>query len=147
MASTATALAEALAADLSMAFAPEFTAQRVYSPEVELAEAEGLKVYVLAAGATRRRAAFDTEETTYTMNVLVRQKLERYTDPEDADDLVALLEDIADRLVGRTLSDGEYAYTCASAVVGTDSGIIDLDLWREQGIFHGVVASEWQVIA
>jgi len=96
-------IADAVAAELNNAsFSREFTATRSYLPRFELPEMAELHVTVVPRGLDISTVTRSGHQHDYRIDVAVQQKLQS-ADVSEVDELMGLLEEIADHFRSRTL--------------------------------------------
>jgi hypothetical protein len=109
---TVSKVAEAVVAALNAgSFSHEFTAARTYLPVFDLAEMADLHVTVVPKGVTSQSGDRSRSQFDYEIDVAVQKKLGT-TDNSEIDDLMALVEEIADAFRSKRLE----AFTSATCV-------------------------------
>jgi len=105
VASVAVEIAEAVKTELNAeAFGMAFTAERAYLPEYDLQDMSVLTVTVVPKAMDGERVARSAEQVDYQIDVGVQKKLATASVAE-IDALMALVQEIADRLRFRRLAE------------------------------------------
>lgn len=143
-------IADAVAAELNTAsFSLPFIAERKYVPIYRMAEADGLKVQVVAAElsaatALTRSRLYDLE---YVIHVGIQQAIPRSGEALDAsaiDPLMVLAAEVVGHFQGRTLeTDGGLSVACSAVA---NRPIYDPKLLDSERVFVSVVALTFKVV-
>lgn len=131
-------LADAVAATLSAGdFSQAFTARRAYTPEYDLSKVTDLTVTVVPKSQEIAKASRDSAYFDAAIDVGVQKKIEGDEAESRAmvDGLIALVEEIVDRLRGRRLEAAPDAVWMAIA----NDPIFDRDHLDRLRVFTGVV--------
>lgn len=107
MAAVMVQIADALVEALNLPeFSEDFTAVRRYRPIYKLSELETLRVTVVPHGIALERASRSNHQTDYQLDIGVQQRVGVEDAAEEAsDELMALVEEIADFCISLSLQE------------------------------------------
>ncbi len=125
----------------SAVFSMPVTVQRSYQPLVELKNLDGVLVTIVPKAIERQRASRAAVQHEYQLDVAVQKKVGAGSDLAELDELMALVEEIADYLTGLDLAE------CAARFINLGNSVIFApDHLREKGVFTSLLTVTYRAM-